>query len=110
MIKTSETLLRNIAGGVIAEPHGPHAAIFEHERLICSRGGDHVKQHPQHREEEQNDEEDLPVNSGDGHSVEGTTTVQSTAQDQDVDGDDGRQEPPFTVLKIASDCGGARSL
>lgn len=73
-----------------SEPHRSRVAVFEQDRLIPSRGEGCVKQHPQHCEEEENDEEDLPVRSSDGHAVEGAAADQSAAQDQDVDADDAR--------------------
>lgn len=73
-------------------------AVFVQNRLILAAGEDGVKQHPQHCEEEENDEEDLSVLSSDRHAVEGAPTDQSTAQDQDVDADDAREEPSATVV------------
>ena len=79
-------------------------AIFEQHSLIFSSGENSVKQHPQHCEEEQNDEEDLPVHGSDGYAVEGTAADQSAAQDQDVDADDARQEPSTTVVGPLHHC------
>lgn len=79
-------------------------AIFEQDRLILSSGDGCVKQHPRHREEEEDDEEDLPVHSSDGHAVEGAAADQGAAQDQDVDADDARQEPPSPVVGPLHDC------
>lgn len=66
--------------------------------LIFPRRDDCVKQHPQHSEEEEDDEEDLLVHRRDGHTVGGTGADQSTAQDQDVEADDARQEPSTTMV------------
>lgn len=73
-------------------------AVFERNCLFLSRGDAFVKQHPQHCEKEQDDEEDLPVHGCDGHAVEGAAADQSAAQNQDVDADDPRQEPPAAMM------------
>lgn len=73
-------------------------AVFKQDGLLLSRGEGCVKQHPQHCEEEEDDEEDLPVHSSDGHAVEGAAADQGAAQDQDVDADDARQEPSTAMV------------
>lgn len=70
---------------------------------MLSRGDNSVKQYPQHSEEQQHDEEDLPVHSGNGH-IFGAAADQRAAQDQDVDADDAREEPAATVVGPLHDC------
>lgn len=55
--------------------------IFERDCLMLSVGEACVNQHPHHSEEEEDNEEDLPVYRSNGYTVEGTATDQSTAQD-----------------------------
>lgn len=73
-------------------------AVFEHGLPVPGRGDACVEQHPAHGEQQQNDEEDLPVHGGDGHAVEDTAADQSAAQDQDVDADDAGQQPAAAVV------------
>lgn len=79
-------------------------AVFEQDCLVLLRGDGCVKQHPQHCEEEEDDEEDLPVHGSNGHAVEGAAAHQSAAQDQDVDADDARQEPSTTMVGPLHHC------
>ena len=72
--------------------------IFKQTSLIFSGSEDHVKQHPHHSEDEEGDEKDLSVHSSNGHAVESAGADQGAAQDQDVDADYARQEPPNSTV------------
>lgn len=86
-----------LLGVLTLEPHRPSIAIFKQDCSVLSGGDEHVKQHPQHSEEEEDNEEDLPVHCCNGRDVEGTAADQSTAQHQDVDEDYAREEPSTTL-------------
>lgn len=56
-----------------------------------------MEDHPQHCEEDEDDEEDLQVHTRDD-AAHGTAGDKSTAQDQHVQADDAGQEPSTTVV------------